>query len=688
MQVEQIHRPKASEKRTLERQQMKTAHWLVVAGVGAAAIAGCAQDAAESPASASEDLKFVGIDESIRLPSEGQVLNAVTQPGVVSPLESRGFSLNALMSKGLKSAPASKINLEALYNETAWYKVLADDVSQDVNNRGKQLGAVFGAPQTKQPRAFDYGYLRSPESVYELLAVVNRIDRRDFDTTATCGELRFVYRMKYKKAGNTGAFSRLPFALNVIFSASDDGAKCASFAKRWKLPAGIDTGDKYINWVATQAGNIEGMTFKQIEVNMQANRFPSEADPFLGGSAEYFLRVYEGSGTGLKAKLLENTPDVAKLRADAGLRTELADYIKGHVPDIDQGTFAIPDKFLATKLTSVSTHGTFRMTNRPFSQIFKAGELGIPESAFANTKVIGNNAGTLARLDDATCSGCHQGASIAGFHIVGTENLTKVHPLNATRVGTSAHFNADEARRKAYVTAILDGAAPSKMRPMSFLEAANPAGMHCVSGASAKAFKKTYACTSGLICNDLERNAAMPIRLGTCMHESDASTSAEDSKTLAGEPCYGGDHTSSIDPSKDKMALGDATHRNCLNPIEGTPGGLVTRACGPDYPKSDRPHNAKAGEVCAYNGGSGFDTCAASGDFSQCLGDADTFTRGLRGLCDAQNPCRDDFICQRFYDIKGSNATATTGPGFCVPTYFLFQMRVDGHADSGKRTLN
>jgi hypothetical protein len=659
---------------------MKAIHGLVVAGVIAAAIAGCADDAAEGEEGQSSGLSYNGSDEPVRLPSEGQVLNAVTQPGVVSPLESRGFSLNALMSKGLKSAPATKTNLEALYNETAWYKVVAEDVARDVAKRRKELGAVYGAVESSEPRAFDYGYLRSAESVYELLAVVNRIDRKDLDAAPTCGELRFVYRMKYKKVSN-GALSRLPFALNVIFAASDDGAKCTTFAKRWKLPAGIDSGEKYINWVATQAGNTTGMEFKQIEVNMQADRYPADADPYLGGSAEYFMRVYEASGSGLKAKLLENTPDVGKLRSDAGLRAELAAYIKGHLADIDQGTFVIPDKFLATKVTSASTHGTYRMTNRPFSQIFKASELGIPESAFANTKVIGNGAGTLARLDDATCSGCHQGASIAGFHIVGTENLTKVHPLNATRIGTSAHFNVDEVRRKAYVTAILEGGTPSKQRPMSFLEASNPAGMHCVSGASASAFKKSYSCKAGLICKDLERNAAMPIKLGTCMHENESAT-------LAGEPCYGGDHTSSTDPSKDKMKLGEATHSDCLAPVKGTPAGLVARRCGPGFPASDTDHNPKAGEVCAYNGGAGFDNCAASGDFSNCLGNADTFSRGLRGLCDAQNPCRDDYICQRYYEINGNNASATTGAGFCVPTYFLFQMRVDGHAASGKRWLD
>jgi hypothetical protein len=247
---------------------IKWTNWLAIGGIGAAAAAGCSASPAEESTNFG-DLTFSGSDEAVRLPASGQVLNAITQPGVVSPLESRGFSINALMSKGLKSTPATKINLEALYNETAWYKIIAEGVGQDVSKRRTELGAVYGAPQTKQPRAFDYGYLRSPESVYELLAVVNRIDRKDLDATPTCGELRFVYRMKYKKAGNSGAFSRLPFALNLIFSAKDDGAGCLTYAKRWKVPAGIDTSQKYIDWVVAQAGR----TCRRIAIRQRPTRF-------------------------------------------------------------------------------------------------------------------------------------------------------------------------------------------------------------------------------------------------------------------------------------------------------------------------------------------------------------------------------------------------------------------------------
>jgi hypothetical protein len=37
--------------------------------------------------------------------------------------------------------------------------------------------------------------------------------------------------------------------------------------------------------------------------------------------------------------------------------------------------------------------------------------------------------------------------------------------------------------------------------------------------------------------------------------------------------------------------------------------------------------------------------------------------------CDADQPCRDDYLC----------ALTPAGKGACLPPYFVFQMRVDGH---------
>lgn len=39
------------------------------------------------------------------------------------------------------------------------------------------------------------------------------------------------------------------------------------------------------------------------------------------------------------------------------------------------------------------------------------------------------------------------------------------------------------------------------------------------------------------------------------------------------------------------------------------------------------------------------------------------------GRCNENRPCRNDFVCAKSYN----------GQGYCTPSYFLFQIRLDGH---------
>ena len=62
-----------------------------------------------------------------------------------------------------------------------------------------------------------------------------------------------------------------------------------------------------------------------------------------------------------------------------------------------------------------------------------------------------------------------------------------------------------------------------------------------------------------------------------------------------------------------------------------------------------------------------FNACIARGEpFQTCLAEH-VRPAGLRA-CGAGNPCRDDYVCAR-----------TPTGGACIPPYFLFQLRVDGH---------
>ncbi|MBX3263164.1 MAG: hypothetical protein KF782_26050 [Labilithrix sp.] len=44
----------------------------------------------------------------------------------------------------------------------------------------------------------------------------------------------------------------------------------------------------------------------------------------------------------------------------------------------------------------------------------------------------------------------------------------------------------------------------------------------------------------------------------------------------------------------------------------------------------------------------------------------------LRAACNVAVPCRDDYVCAY---VPG----APEGTGACMPPYFIFQARVDGH---------
>jgi hypothetical protein len=64
----------------------------------------------------------------------------------------------------------------------------------------------------------------------------------------------------------------------------------------------------------------------------------------------------------------------------------------------------------------------------------------------------------------------------------------------------------------------------------------------------------------------------------------------------------------------------------------------------------------------------GFNTCLARQEpFEQCI-EGHARPAALKA-CSSSEPCRDDYVCAR----------TASGEGACIPPYFLFQLRVDGH---------
>jgi hypothetical protein len=99
--------------------------------------------------------------------------------------------------------------------------------------------------------------------------------------------------------------------------------------------------------------------------------------------------------------------------------------------------------------------------------------------------------------------------------------------------------------------------------------------------------------------------------------------------------------------------------RVCEANSVGFPGGMCAGDC----------EHLPPGSVC---GGIAllveFNACLALGrSFERCV--LENTRPGALRSCSSREPCRDDYVCAR-----------SGQAGACMPPYFLFQLRVDGHA--------
>jgi hypothetical protein len=153
-------------------------------------------------------------------------------------------------------------------------------------------------------------------------------------------------------------------------------------------------------------------------------------------------------------------------------------------------------------------------------------------------------------------------------------------------------------------------------------------------------------------------------------------------------------------------AGGEVSRLKCVLPQSGAPLGRASRSCtlADENLRDVDPRLRVPPELCANQGGNGFDLCAATGNSGACL--EARVVRGMLDTCSPSRSCREDYICQKFPDydkisardytntkngrrvnistpdkINGAaiRALHETEVGFCVPTYFLFNMRLDGH---------
>jgi hypothetical protein len=159
-----------------------------------------------------------------------------------------------------------------------------------------------------------------------------------------------------------------------------------------------------------------------------------------------------------------------------------------------------------------------------------------------------------------------------------------------------------------------------------------------------------WTCPAGLRCSNVEASAADPV--GQCLAE----------QLQVGDACERGAVTQQPNFLRDRMAsvkVETCPDMICNRSGVGFPGGMCTASCD--------QAGASCGSIAILDS---FNACLARGaSFLSCIR-GNVQPAGLRA-CDDQNPCRDDYVCAR----------AAHG-GACLPPYFVFQLRVDGHSSS------
>lgn len=545
----------------------------------------------------------------------------VTSPAALQAAEKSGAGFARWMNG--ESAPSTDgvTANEALMRTPAW-RSITDPLGASlagIQRRDRQAGVGI----SRYPhRLFDARWLASPDAFFELVGVANRMDRRPFQNGA-CGETRLVYRLAYRTAAMQ---SRLPMTVNVELrgDAPDADGSCAAAAKRWQPPQAAMADEALGRWLTSADGplapkRLEHARIAQLTTNLQSVRWPSAVRPDLGGHAEYMLRAFRWNAGARRFEVapLENTPDVAKLKASAPLRKELQQWLQqpANLRALDKATLQIPDKFLATEAISVAPRGLERLANRPFAQIFSPGEW----QAVPDSRTLQSPQAVLRRLDDLSCMGCHQSRAVAGFHLLGVDRRGASRTFttgNALAVPHSPHVQDELARRGSYVRAALSTPRPDPFRPLAEPMEADAAAGRATVGARCEPTRITQSANAWI----------------------------DRAEKLPPVACEG---AASV----------------CEKTSVGFPGGMCSGPCDPRDP------NGTCGGIAIL---SDFNSClAAKKPFGECLA-KHTRPGNLRS-CSAQQACRDDYICAQ---AEGK----PEGQGVCIPPYFLFQMRVDGHS--------
>ena len=403
---------------------------------------------------------------------------------------------------------------------------------------------------------FDRALLDSPDTRFVLAGIVNRMDR-SYVAPADCGEIRLIYRMTRTNApdvGDNAVSPRLPMTLNLVLKARAEGQTiaCSDIARRWLAAGDLAlTGAELAAKLTAKDGPLDLINYAnidRIETNLQIAHAPKSA--VRDFRTDYLLKVfrYDPNARLFVEAPMENQIDRDRILADDDLKREFKTWLLDpkHFAEFDRGTALIPEKFLAKGAIAPTPAGFDPSELQPEFGLVQ-GEGTNANPVFAEADVVAalrkasadgvilqnirSVGGFERRLNDVTCSGCHQTRGIGGFHFPGVDWMA-AKPSNSTVVPASPHFFGDQARRRDILAALRDGRTPDYSRGFSSrpqlrgstelagTEYGDGWGAHCYvrnpKAADNDRSFSSWSCAEGLAC----QGAGKTSRMGMCFVKS------------------------------------------------------------------------------------------------------------------------------------------------------------------------
>lgn len=499
----------------------------------------------------------------------------ISDPDVITeldcPKENQGkcngkLSFNSMVGQLAKAHKKCNPERKVEASENAFTFCLSDRISKSIEVDLTKIRAKAGLPALgkSEDTQLSLKFLTDPGSKIELVGVVNRMDRQFLRDSGqghskeqlACGEVSLIYRFSYQLSA--AQESRLPVTINLVLPALpsghlEQGITCATLAQRWiqLVNSPIKSRSEVKKLFDTESGAlafINGIDIDRLELNMQAYRASAQRDwhkTDFGSKSEYLLRVYRWSvqdskflesfmGNQINRELIlcGQNDNHSKCNQKRKLRKKLVSYLQRPevAYSIDNGTLELPidlGVLINRKgATSVSPGGVYRSGNQPYWNSGMSSQQVISDPEILIAMKNGRKAGKFiltgsvedfrTRLNESTCTGCHQTRAIAGFHFPGADR-EGTFSANSILLPGSAHFYGDQPRRMKVLRAIAssDGqklkarqltvgyAARSNdefKTALSSTELVDGWGAACIDGENGGKSKRNWTCRAGLEC--------------------------------------------------------------------------------------------------------------------------------------------------------------------------------------------